>query len=166
MEKHKKVRKKLVGNNSKTSSVKSKEWNVSIIVILLTTLLQGTHSQPVKQKATEEEFKQARQDTKFYPYLSTSEPLFTTTKTLFSRIYPKSWYKANLQKLNMALTFFLKSYTYLAVDQFKTFPVLLSVQSATFSCVQPAVTSALWAESQLHSPVYSNKWPRVVWGAY
>ena len=55
----------------------------------------------------------------------------------------------------MALKFFLKSH--LAVDQFKTFPVLLSVQSAAFSCVQPAVTSALWAESQLYSPVYSNK---------
>ena len=80
MEKHKKVRKKLVSNNNQTSSVKSKEWNVSIIVILLTTLLQGTHSQPVKQKAPEEEFKQNRQDTKFYPYLSTSEPLFTTTE--------------------------------------------------------------------------------------
>ena len=63
-----------------TSSVKSKQWNVSIIVILLTTVLQSIHSQPIKQKATEEEFKQARQNTKFYPYLSTSEPLFTTTE--------------------------------------------------------------------------------------
>ena len=95
MEKHKKVRKKLVGNNNQSSSVKSKEWNMPMIMILLATVMQSIHSQPLKQRATEEEFQQTRQDTKFYPYLSTSEPLFTTTED------PTA---ANIENKNLSIT--------------------------------------------------------------
>lgn len=95
MEKHKKVRKKLVGNNNQSSSMKSKEWNMPMIMILLATVMQSIHSQPLKQRATEEEFQQTRQDTKFYPYLSTSEPLFTTTEE------PTA---ANIENKNLSIT--------------------------------------------------------------